>query len=213
MELVLFIVFLPSELLTAFFIEDDELSKLRLGIKEVIPRIVSSDPHVQNHLLIFIHFDQICVFVLVTGDGELSYDLHEGELAFLVITQVGPDAIVMHEKAALAMDVLHTYQTGFLLINYAVDITEWELELILRNNACIFVVFKFLNSAVLVYQEANRGLHPDKANDKRIALEDWIVELFGVRFNRFILIAIRFSVNSAKQFESLSILLADFTVN
>jgi len=45
----------------------------------------------------------------VTGDSELSYDLHEGELAFLVITQVGPDAIVMHEKAALAMDVLHTY--------------------------------------------------------------------------------------------------------
>jgi hypothetical protein len=57
--------------------------------------------------LIFIHFDKICVFILVAGDGELSDDLHEGKFTFLVVAQVGPDAIVVQEKAALAMDVLH----------------------------------------------------------------------------------------------------------
>jgi hypothetical protein len=46
MKLVLFIVLLPCEPLAAFFIEDDELRKLGLGVKCVIPRIVVSKPQV-----------------------------------------------------------------------------------------------------------------------------------------------------------------------
>jgi hypothetical protein len=77
MELILFVVLLPGKSLAAFFVKDYKLRKLGFSIKCVVPGLVVSKPKVKYHFLVFVHLNEVCVFILVAGDYELADDLHE----------------------------------------------------------------------------------------------------------------------------------------
>jgi hypothetical protein len=77
MELILFVVLLPGKSLAAFLVKDDKLRKLGFSIKCVVPGLVVSKPKVKYHFLVFVHLNEVCVFILVAGDYELADDLHE----------------------------------------------------------------------------------------------------------------------------------------
>lgn len=43
---------------------------------------------------------------------------------------MAPGVIIMHEKAALVMDVLHAYEARLLLVDYVVYVSKRKLELV-----------------------------------------------------------------------------------
>jgi hypothetical protein len=108
MELILLVVLLPCKSFAGLFVQNHELREFRVRVEAIVPSGVIVEPDVQDHLLVFVHFHEVGVLVLVHDDCKLALDLLVGKLALLMITFVFPGTLKIVVETPLPLHGLDT---------------------------------------------------------------------------------------------------------